>query len=241
MTYNKFESIFGLRPHSSWQPFFDAEVLAHLTELARKLEHDGPLSPPFNAMLRFLELDLQAVKIVVLGQDPYPQKGVATGRAFEVGPLQSWYTPFRNTSLRNIVRALYAAQNKRILTFKEVLSEMRAGRFELAPPAQLFKQWEQQGVLLINTSFSCRIGVPGSHAALWAPFTRQLLAYIHRLRPDLRWLLWGKHAQGVVAHLSGLQKIESRHPMICQDHPDDFLFGRNPFAKVSDIDWLGCP
>ena len=96
--------------HSSWSPFFTPAVEQALLEIERKIAAEGrEYTPDPSNVLRFLSLDLFAVKVLILGQDPYPQKGRATGRAFEVGGLTSWMNPFENASLRNIVRSIYSA------------------------------------------------------------------------------------------------------------------------------------
>ncbi|WP_291859738.1 uracil-DNA glycosylase [Marinilabilia sp.] len=229
--------------HSSWKLFFTQEVLSILDEVENKIgiANSEEITPAVNDMLRFLTLDLSKAKVVILGQDPYPQKGVATGRAFEVGPLRSWTGSFRNTSLRNIVRALYAAEKKEFRTFNSVKNEIADGRFVLLPPNQLFKHWERQGVLLLNTSFSCNLGKPGSHSKHWKPFTDRLLDYINQACPDLIWFLWGNHAQKAVEHLDLKHSISTTHPMICHKRADDFLFGdTNAFEATHKlIDWTG--
>jgi uracil-DNA glycosylase len=228
--------------HASWEPFLKETGYALLETIAPQIFHGAAYTPETDKMLRFLTLDLFAVKVLILGQDPYPQPGVATGRAFEVGPLQSWTTPFRNTSLRNIVRALYDARCNEKLTFKEITARFN-GRsdFNLLAPNKLFECWEQQGVLLLNTSFSCELGKPGSHAALWRPFTNELLRYINHLNPTICWLIWGNHAREAVAHISPAKMLVSCHPMICHEREGDFLYGRiNHFRETSClIDWIG--
>ncbi|WP_044117997.1 uracil-DNA glycosylase [Alkaliflexus imshenetskii] len=226
--------------HPSWSSFFTADIAKLVNEIMRDVLADGDVTPNQATMLRFLTIDLFASKVVILGQDPYPQEGVATGRAFEVGSLGSWQQSFRNTSLRNIVRALYASRYNRILTFKEVRS-LIGPDFPLLPPSKLFEFWENQGVLLLNTSFSCKVNKPGSHSAIWQPFTHALLNYINQQMPELTWLLWGNHARLAVGHLSIKNGICSTHPMICHERPDDFLYGDiNHFKATSHlIDWVG--
>jgi uracil-DNA glycosylase len=229
--------------HPSWHDFLDSSISELLGDIGRKLtdEPAGAITPPFRQMLRFLELDLLKAKVVIIGQDPYPQPGVATGRAFEVGPLGSWTDSFRNASLRNIVRTLYAAKVGKVKKYSEIKKELEANRFSLLPPNLLFKHWEKQGVLLLNTSFSCRVGKPGSHATLWNVFTKSLLAYINQSNSALIWFLWGNHAREVVSHLTLARSIETTHPMICHQRPNDFLFGdKNVFKETMDlVDWFG--
>ncbi len=229
--------------HASWEPFLEETGYGLLERIAPQIVNGEAFTPGPEHMLRFLGLDLEAVKVLILGQDPYPQPGVATGRAFEVGPLKSWTTPFRNTSLRNIVRALYAAVHNEKLTFKEIVGKLKSAsnEFPLLAPDQLFRYWELQGVLLLNTSFSCEQGKPGSHAALWRPFTLALIAYINRSNPDIYWLLWGNHAQEAVGHIVPNNCLVSCHPMICHQREGDFLYGDiNHFnATRGLIDWVG--
>ena len=229
--------------HPSWKPFFTKEVLNIVHEIQNIIGiEDGEEITPFPGnMLRFLTLDLSKAKVIILGQDPYPQKGVATGRAFEVGPLKSWAESFRNTSLRNIVRALYLSEKKELKTFKEIKKEWVSGNFLLLPPNQLFKHWEQQGVLLLNTSFSCTIGKPGSHSRYWKPFTDRLLEFINETRPELIWFLWGNHAQKAVEHIEIRKSFFTTHPMICHERKNDFLFGETNVFEVTShlIDWTG--
>ncbi|GAO31708.1 uracil-DNA glycosylase [Geofilum rubicundum] len=236
-------SLIPLQVHPSWEPFLNEEGYALLETIAPKILNGAPFTPPPEYMLRFLTLDLDAVKVLILGQDPYPQAGVATGRAFEVGPLKSWTAPFRNTSLRNIVRAVYDAEYGEKRTFREIVGRLNSifEGVKLLPPDQLFKYWEQQGVLLLNTSFSCEVGKPGSHAALWRPFTTALMTYINHRNPDIYWLLWGNHAREAVRHMSPRNVLLSCHPMICHERADDFLYGHTNHFKATSalIDWSG--
>jgi uracil-DNA glycosylase len=192
-------------------------------------------------VLRFTGLELSRVKIIILGQDPYPQAGAATGRAFEVGTLESWQTPFRNTSLKNIVRALYQYYTGSTKKYLEILPEI-GKTFPLPSPQNLFAIWEEQGVLLLNTSLTCALGKPGSHAALWSDFTTLLVEFLSQRLPRALWILWGNHAQRQLAPFPSVHTLRSRHPMLCAPgHPADFLFGeQNCFRETKNlINWLG--
>ncbi len=236
--------------HSSWNSFLTKEI----SEILNCFD-EGPgkdnYTPTSERILHFLTTSLDEAKVIILGQDPYPQSGVATGRAFEVGTLTSWNSKFRNISLKNIVRLLYKTYAGEIKTYREILTLLpnqlnlfQPNQFNLLPPNQLFNHWEQQGVLLLNTAFTCKIGEPGSHSAFWAPFTRLLLEYINKERPDLIWILWGNHALEITAGLKLNNAYQTFHPMMCYDRPErksDFLFGKtNPFLELkSRIDWTG--
>ena len=108
--------------HSSWKPFFTEkrEILNPILETVRKEPHN-----PADALLfRFAQTDLSRVRVVVLGQDPYPQPGAATGRSFEVAGLTSWQGAIRQTSLRNLVRAIYQAYAGELLPWRDVQARM---------------------------------------------------------------------------------------------------------------------
>ena len=234
--------------HSSWNSFLSDEIL----QLLKKIEDSIPITnstPKPNLILRFLELDLQQIPVVILGQDPYPQDGVATGRAFEVNGLNSWHDKFRNVSLKNILRSIYKAEKNEELKYSEIQAKLNEGDrlpmdddFSILPPNQLFKYWwEQENVLLLNTAFTCEIGKPNSHTKIWAPFTRALLEYIAVTNNNIIWFLWGNNAQKIVEEIAIQNKIETAHPMMCFKRENDLLFGKiNPFLEtIKTINWTG--
>ena len=225
-----------------WQNLLDNNKEL-LDSIRTKLKEDSDcgfeITPPENLQLRFTSQDLASVKILILGQDPYPQSGVATGRAFEVGTLLSWFDNFRNTSLKNIVRAIYAAKNDKILKFSEIQQEIKNGNFNILPPNELFESLEKQGVLFLNTAYTCQVGSPGSHIKLWEPFTTNLLSFIAKENPEILWFIWGSFAEKQTQNLP-IKKLVSSHPMICCNKPKDFLFDINMFKQTKDlIYWTG--
>jgi uracil-DNA glycosylase len=228
--------------HPGWKPFLTAEIIDILKEIEGQIAASH--STPFpEKVLRFLTLSPDEIKVIILGQDPYPQEGAATGRAFEVGTLKSWSEPFRNVSLKNILRLLYKTYHGRVVKFNE-LKEQLGQEFRVLPPGKLFGHWEKQGVLLLNTAFTCEVGKPGSHSAYWQPFTARLLAFLATRQPSAQWFIWGNHAEKAVAGLDLKHAFHTRHPMMCYDKPGrttDFLFGEvNPFGALkNDIDWTG--
>ncbi len=228
--------------HEDWKEFFSIEI----EEIISTIESEilcGEFTPSVEKVLRFFELPLHSVKVLILGQDPYPQPGVATGRAFEVGDLKSWNEPFKNISLKNIIRALYKAYSGKILKFNEI-KEKFDNEFPLLPPGKLFRHWEKQGVLLLNTSFTCIPGNPGSHKKIWGEFSFQLLSFINKKYPSITWFLWGNHAFEATFGLGIVNSIKTQHPMMCFDGNDremDFLYGKiNCFEKFKNqINWTG--
>ncbi len=230
--------------HDSWKKFLCKENIDLLKQIENSIDLTGEeFTPPTENVLKFLKFPLKEVKVVILGQDPYPQKGVATGRAFEVGTLKSWDDTFNNISLKNIIRAIYHAYKNNFLKYSEIKKEIGLF-FPLKSPNQLFVEWEKQGVLLLNTSFTCAIGKSNSHEKLWKSFTKALLKFIAEENQDIIWFLWGNNAKSIVLDINIKNKIESMHPMMCYNRPDreeDFLFGKvNAFKETMNfINWLG--
>ncbi len=239
--YSHFISSLDNKVHPSWNQFLsDSSVREHLAR-AESIATGAGFTPPPGRVLRFLTLPLDEMKVLILGQDPYPAKGVATGRAFEVGGLRSWNSPFRNVSLKNIVRAIYSSYKGSVKPFRNAVNDPE---FPLFPPDTLFSSWESQGVLLLNTAFTCETGKPGSQSSLWHPFTARLLEYISGRDEKIVWLLWGNHAQKAVSHLNLKNSLLSMHPMMCypgQDRLNDFLYGRiNHFHETRHlVKWCG--
>ncbi len=195
-------------------------------------------TPPAEKIFRAAQ-PVDQIKVVILGQDPYPAPGVATGLAFEVNGLTGWKQPFRQVSLKNIVRLLYSSYtgaDPYATKFSDVLSSMDRGEFSILPPDRLFSYWAESGVLLLNTALTCKPGYPGSHGELWGPLMDDLISYVEDTTHPI-WFLWGKEAQKYhfVRH-----SYCSRHPMLCSANwEDDFL--KNPcFRETAElIDWLG--
>ncbi|MDK2979496.1 MAG: uracil-DNA glycosylase [Bacteroidales bacterium] len=247
MNVVKYDSVFldSLQTiDSTWIDFLTPQNLKLIRSIEKQIIQKGEdYTPATNRVFHFFTLPLNKVKIVILGQDPYPQKGVATGRAFEVGTLRSWHDTFNNISLKNIIRSIYYAYHHQYLKYNEII-EKPEHTFHLKPPHKLFKQWEKQGVLLLNTSFTCETGKPNSHEQLWYPFTQKLLRYIHQKNDGFIWFIWGNNAKSITNGMEINHKIESMHPMMCYNKPGrdtDFLFGKvNPFIETKNvINWLG--
>ncbi|RUT73508.1 uracil-DNA glycosylase [Ancylomarina longa] len=234
--------------HKSWNPFLSDKIIGLLLEIEKSI-YPEKSTPPSNLVLRFLEMDLHSIPIIILGQDPYPQKGVATGRAFEVNGLNSWHDKFRNVSLKNILRSIYKASTGKELKYSEILTKLNEGDrlpmhgdFQVLPPNQLFRFWsEKENILLLNTAFTCEIGKPNSHTKIWSPFTHALLQFIAKNNQNMIWFLWGNNAQNIVKDMAIPNKMETAHPMMCYQRDNDILFGKlNPFqATMHLVNWTG--
>lgn len=169
------------------------------TNLRAELNKDAEriLPEPQNFFKALTLTPLTKVKVIILGQDPYHSPGLAQGLAFSIPsniPTNSRQFP---SSLRNISKAL-ALEG-----------------FGTLPNGDLHA-WAEQGVLLINTALSVKLGEAGSHANLgWKSLIDRLISTLALQKPHLVWMLWGGHAQ------SKLPLIEAApNPLILQSsHP----------------------
>lgn len=226
--------------HPQWKGFLTHENLSLLHDVETQTVSTN-FTPPVNRVLHFMTIDPTNAKVVIIGQDPYPQEGVATGRCFEVGTLTDWNQPFRNVSLRNILRLIYRTYYGQTLSFKEVVAWNNSAK-AIEQPDQLFKNWEKQGALMLNTAFTCEIGVSASHSKIWKPLSNNLLQYLNHINPKLHWVGWGNHARGILANYELKNVHLSHHPMMCSSKStSDFLFGSYNTLEATRhvIDWRG--
>jgi len=229
--------------HSSWSEFLNEEIINRLHDIESKIGDN--INPEHENVLRFLNNDLSSIKVVILGQDPYPEKGRATGRSFEVGDLRDWNDKFRQVSLKNIIRLIHKNYNNienynEIRKFSTIQEEIKNKNFTILQPDEIFKSWEKQGVLMLNTYLSVEAGKPGSHIAIWENFSESLLRFISSSNRSINWFLWGKQAEEKSQHIIGGKKYISRHPMMCSEkYEDDFLKSNCFKDTMNIIDWLG--
>lgn len=227
----------------SWDGFLTEEILSMLEAITNQIGQN--YTPAREKILRFLTRDLNSAKVLIIGQDVYFQPGVATGRSFEVGGLKSWEEPFRQVSLKNIIRLIHKTYRgitryQDILKFSQILAEIRDQSFPLLQPPQLFDSLEAQGVLFLNTYLTCELNKPNSHRQFWEDFSRRLFGYISVQRPDLHWFLWGNEAISKAGYIQRGILSCSRHPMLCSEkYSDDFLKSSCFKDTMKIINWLG--
>lgn len=226
--------------HKQWNTFLTQDNIESLENIENQTLN-APITPPLERVLHFMTIDPSKVKIVIIGQDPYPQEGVATGRCFEVGTLSDWNQPFRNVSLRNIIRLIYKTYYNQTLSFKEIVALNNKTKIIL-PPNELFKNWEKQGVLLLNTAFTCEIGISASHSKIWNPFSNKILSFIQQINPNAHWIAWGNHARNMISTFKIQNLHASNHPMMCSKKSEsDFLYGTYSTMEATKhlVDWRG--
>jgi uracil-DNA glycosylase len=172
--------------------------------------------PPRGSRLAALELtSLEAVKVVILGQDPYHGPGQAHGLSFSV--QAGIKVP---PSLNNI--------------YKEIATDL-----ELPVPAHgNLTGWARQGVLLLNTVLTVEDGKPASHQGKgWEEITDAVVAAVAAKPEPCVFLLWGNHARKKAGNVSGLGK-DSLHLILTAPHPSPLSayagwFGSKHFSKAN--------
>ena len=210
-------------PPEAWRHliFFDRDWPAVHQALQAETR---PILPPAQQVFDAFERTTpDTVRVVILGQDPYPTPGHAHGHAFSVQPD---VTPPR--SLANI--------------FTEMQDDLGA-----RPRTGDLRRWADQGVLLLNTALTVPAGVAGGHGRLgWDQLTAEVLRSLSD-RPRA-FVLWGRPAQAQSRHITG-----GDHLILQSAHPSPLsarrgFFGSRPFSRVNEwlrtrgdtpIDWTG--
>lgn len=197
-----------------------------------------------------------AVKVVVLGQDPYPDVAKATGASFEQGGLSNWIKDAHrvSASLRNIllcaaaVRTGNDAYRDPDRGWKKFVDDLAANRLALPSPYELFPNYGRQGVLWLNTTLTISLFREGAgktevhqkeHATYWRPLVDRLLARLLD-RPDkpLVVALWGswaeKFRQPLVDRAQATGAVGRIH-FVAAPHPvnDTFLTGPNSLTAIN--------
>ena len=172
----------------------------------------------------FKETNLNNLKLVILGQDPYHGENQANGLAFGVD--NKIKTP---PSLINIFKEIYESTHHEPNANKDLL------------------HWAHQGVLLLNTSLSVELFKPNSHAEIgWSILTNAVIKEISTVKKNIVFFLWGKNAQK-----KELLIDSSKHLVLKTSHPSPlsvyrgfrgckhFLEANSFFKKnnLTEIDW----
>ena len=203
----------GLAPSWAglWSHFVSSEVGLNLMgRIASRLSL-GVRIYPLDPLRALRALPLDAVRVVILGQDPYHGPGQAEGLAFSV-PAGVKPPP----SLRNI--------------FKEIQQETQ----KPMPSNGQLDRWVQQGVLLLNTTLTVEDGTPASHAKWgWEIFTDRLIQTLAKREMPLIFMLWGAHAQ-TKRELIAMADPTAHHLVLQCNHPSPLSALRPP------LPFMGC-
>ena len=205
--------------HPSWR-----KVLANELDLLDEIESQISLEnylPSHNLVMRALSSEFDTAKVLILGQDPYPNPSDPVGLAFSIPPEKRKLPP----TLKNI--------------FKELNSDLGLP----IPDHGDLTPWAQQGVVLLNRTLTCRTGQSNSHSKIgWNRFTESCVNAL--AGSGCVAILWGAGAQE-------LSKYFPEHKLIMSVHPSPLsayrgFFGSKPFSRtnnallasgIAPIDW----
>lgn len=166
------------------------------------------VTPNKENVLRFLEMDPLKIKVVIIGQDPYPTLGVANGRAFAVN--KGIKLP---QSLKNI--------------FKEI-EEVQG----FVKTDETLEHWASQGVLMLNRALTTVVGNPGAHKNIWANLTLELIQYLDQnVKPSF--VLWGNDAIDLEKSIKNSTIIKDAHPSPLSVRKRN----KNTFKELKGITW----
>ena len=203
--------------HPSWKTFLDAEFnkpyFRELSAFLKTAYASRQIFPEKKYVFRAFFSDLNDIKVVILGQDPYHTPGAAMGLAFSV-PNNAPIPP----SLINI--------------YKEIDNDIGHHK----NPTGNLVPWQNQGVLLLNNVLTVEAHQAGSHRGKgWEIFTEAVIKYLNDTRPHLIFLLWGRDAR-TKAPLINREKhlvLESAHPSPLSAHHG--FFGNHHFSKTNQF------
>jgi len=227
--------------HEDYYDFFTVEKVAAINSFIkcmeiRKIEY----IPKNEYIFKALRSSISSRKVCILSNEPYSHGETATGLAFEV-QNSSWVNQEINISLKNILKLLYKTYNGKMEDIEKIRKEIGHNHFDILPPDKLFKSWEKQGVLLLNSSLTTIEEKTGEHNKFWHPFTRDLMEYISAKNENIVYFLLGKDAEQFEKNILNGEVIKSNHPAKGghSEGEKDFLKG-DFFEKTKDtINWLG--
>jgi len=209
--------------HPSWQAALagQRELLA---EIESKVSTDAAVAPPLPLVMRAFEQSVDSVRVLIVGQDPYPTAGHAIGLSFAVSPEVS---PLPR-SLQNMMRELRDDLGREVTNGGEL------------------QRWSTQGVMLLNRHLTTSSGQSAAHFdAGWSRFTDAAISVLNRTRGrKLVAILWGNEAISLQRLLPDVQVITSAHPSPLSARKG--FFGSKPFSRTNEalkfvgeqpIDW----
>ncbi|MBX7450235.1 uracil-DNA glycosylase [Mycolicibacterium sp. 3033] len=191
-------------------------VHARITEMGEFLRAELTAGhrylPMGNQVLRAFTYPFDAVRVLIVGQDPYPTPGHAVGLSFSVG-----------ADVRPLPRSL-----------ANIYTEYQQDLGYPAPSTGDLTPWSEQGVMLLNRVLTVRPGTPASHRGKgWEAVTEcAIRALVTRDRPLVA-VLWGRDAATLRPMLGDTAVIESAHPSPLSASRG--FFGSRPFSRVNEL------
>ncbi len=193
-------------------PAIDERVGALGAFLREEIAAGRPYLPAGDHVFRAFQRPFADVRVLVVGQDPYPTPGHPIGLSFAVAP-----------DVRPIPRSLTNI-------YRELHDDL-----DITPPSHGdLTAWSDQGVMLLNRCLTVRPGDSGSHRGRgWEHVTATAItAWVRRGGPRAA-ILWGRDAQGLAPHLGDVPSVASVHPSPLSASRG--FFGSRPFSKVNAL------
>lgn len=220
-----------------WEPIFPV----------RKGKHFPGMPPGTHCLRAFDDISPEQVRCVVLGQDPYPEPGFATGRAFEAGNLAGWreLDKMFSKSIRAWTQQIVAARtddptySRSFADWPRTLEAIESGAVAIEQPSEIADRWVGEGVLLLNASLTLtrfRVDIDRhqaeGHLKFWRPLICDTLNALAQRGQPLVYLGFGDAAAEALAQL-GIDEAASGHlRCVLREHPanaDAVLGLPNPF------------
>jgi uracil-DNA glycosylase len=183
-----------------WEKLFK-DAIPEVEDISRIItqqeQKNGPSFPLKQDVFKAFNLTpLNSVKVVIIGQDPYPQT-LSNGLPRDVGLSFSVRKyDIIPSSLKNI--------------YKEIARSSHGFR---TPSHGDLTAWATQGVLMLNNCLTIKPGNPNSHGGIWMGFIEKVIRAIEEVNPNCIYVMWGKKAQGILPNLSDHAiKLISSHP-----------------------------
>ena len=192
-----------------WMKVIDRESLLRIMRWIQSLNPDTICPSPRNIFRAFKLCPYRDCRQIWLGQDPYPQKGVATGILF--GNSNETPEECLSPSLQVVKEAMidYTIPHNRV-EFDNTMESLA-----------------KQGILLINSALTCEVNKIGSHTAIWRDFISKLLRNFSYNNPGTIFILFGNQASSFKSSIVGSQNIlECYHPA---------YYARNNSRMPSDV------
>ncbi|WP_205326593.1 uracil-DNA glycosylase [Glycomyces sp. YM15] len=168
--------------------------------------------PAAEHILRAFQQPFDQVKVIIVGQDPYPTPGHAIGLSFAVAP-----------DVRPLPKSLVNIFNE----YRDDLGHPLPANGDLTP-------WAEQGVLLLNRSLSVAPGTPASHKGKgWEAVTEQAVRALAERGGAAVAILWGNNARELKSLLGPIPAIESAHPSPLSARRG--FFGSKPFSRANEL------
>lgn len=168
--------------------------------------------PAGRHVLRAFEQPLDAVRVLIVGQDPYPTPGHPVGLSFSVAP-----------DVRPVPRSL-----------ANIYTELSTDLGLPTPTTGDLTPWAERGVLLLNRVLTVAPGASGSHRGKgWEQVTACAIDALVQRGGPLVAILWGRDARNLAPQLHGIPVVESAHPSPLSARSG--FFGSRPFSRTNDL------